>query len=162
YGHSMRQRTHSHRCARMAADLRAENLDEQVGAAIDHQRVVAEVRNRAHHAENLDDALDSTEVSQRVLEFGQNVQPGYARMLVGPFDRQVCSNQPCQRRPVFGGGRARPHEQKRARELVSEIVRQVMPSWTMRLRQRQPERRDLLLRTHWFLRNIENADMLMA
>ncbi len=57
----------------------AENLDEQVGAAVDHARMIGEVRNGVDHAEQLDDPLDLAEIAQHSC-MTEEVDAGQARV----------------------------------------------------------------------------------
>jgi hypothetical protein len=58
----------------------AEHLDEQVGAAVDHLGLVAELGHGVDHAQHLDDALDAIEVAQLGLHHRDQVEAGLARM----------------------------------------------------------------------------------
>src|ERR1700750_3210008 len=60
--YSAGQRAHADRRAGVPAAV-AENLDEEIGTAVDHFGVVFEIRGGVHHAEYLDDVLDPVEVA---------------------------------------------------------------------------------------------------
>ena len=53
-----------------------EHLDHQVGAAVDHLRVMGEFRHGVDHAEQLDDAVHPVEVAERLLHHREQVDPG--------------------------------------------------------------------------------------
>ena len=68
----------------------AEHGDEQVGAAVDHLGLVAELGHRVDHSQHLDDVLDPVEVAaQRLLHHRDQHQAGGARVLVALLDRHV-------------------------------------------------------------------------
>src|SRR5690349_14201367 len=57
------QTRNAERSARMAAGF-AEDFDEQIGAAVDHGRVLAEIGSRLHEAKHLHDAANAVERSE--------------------------------------------------------------------------------------------------
>ena len=62
-----------HRAAGMATGF-PEDLDEQVGAPVDHGRRLVEPRRDVDHAEDLDEPCNPVEITQLLLHRGQNRQ----------------------------------------------------------------------------------------
>src|SRR5574341_794650 len=58
-----RQLSHAYRRARMAAGV-AEDLDEQVGEAVDHERRLVEPWRAVHHPERLNDLTHLVQAAQ--------------------------------------------------------------------------------------------------
>src|SRR5262249_47255027 len=63
------ERAHADRRARVATAL-AEHLDEEIGTAVDHLRMVLELGGRIDHAEHLDDLLDPIEIAAKRIAHG--------------------------------------------------------------------------------------------
>ena len=72
----------------MLADL-AEDGGEEIGAAVDHVRVVGEIVGRVDEAEQLDHLRDPAEIAGGFGEHGEHVEPGEPRMFVGLIRRHV-------------------------------------------------------------------------
>jgi len=53
--------------------LLAEHLDEEVRAAVDHLRLLAEIRHGIHHAEELHDTPNAIEVAEFLLQHRKQV-----------------------------------------------------------------------------------------
>jgi hypothetical protein len=76
----------------------AEDLNEQVRAAVDDLGMIAELRFRIDHAEQLHDRFDARELADRRLRHRQQLQPGEARSAIAVLDRRVLDCR-CVRRP---------------------------------------------------------------
>ena len=76
-----RQRSRADRRARMPA-LVAEDLDQQVGGAIDHLGMVGEVGHAIDEADKLDDALELVEIAAAgILELRHDIDGAQPRRL---------------------------------------------------------------------------------
>jgi hypothetical protein len=69
----------------------AQHSHEQVGAAVDHLRLVGEFRHAVDHAEHLDD-LDLVKAAGRQLRRREQTEADDLRMLVGLLDGDVASD----------------------------------------------------------------------
>ncbi len=67
----------------------AEHLDEQVGAAVDHFGLMAELGHGVDHAQHLDDPLHAIEVAELGLHDRDQAQAGLAGVAVGLLDGEV-------------------------------------------------------------------------
>jgi len=67
----------------------AEDLDHQVGEAVDDLGVVRKIRRGVDHAVNLDDAFNPAQIAEFQLEGGELLQTDEAGGFVAFFDRQV-------------------------------------------------------------------------
>ena len=95
----VRQRAHADRRARVAPAL-AEHRDEQVGAAVDHLRLVGEFRHRVDHAEHLEH-LDLVEAAaRRLLRRREQPEADELGVLVGLLDGHVLSHFAADMRAV--------------------------------------------------------------
>ena len=69
--------------------LLAEHLDEEVRAAVDHLRLLAEIRHGIHHAEELHDTPNAIEVAELLLQHRKQVQTDEAGVLRRLLGRDV-------------------------------------------------------------------------
>src|SRR5208282_6788039 len=76
-----RQASHSNCGTRMTARF-AENLDQQIGAAVDDARMIGELRYGVDHSEQLDDAFDAIERTERYADDCKEREPDEARIAV--------------------------------------------------------------------------------
>ncbi|TIN19643.1 MAG: hypothetical protein E5Y51_05710 [Mesorhizobium sp.] len=105
----------------MAADL-VKDIGEEIGAAVDHLRVIAEGRRRIDEAEQLDDAHDAPEVARRRVHDGKQVEAGEPGMLIGLFDGDVLADLAGAKRAI-GAQRplAREEDQPAALGMSDEV-----------------------------------------
>lgn len=64
----------------------AEDLDEEIGTAIDHFGLIGEVGGAIDHAKDLHHTLDPVEIAQRRLRGGQDLQSDLAGGGIALFD----------------------------------------------------------------------------
>src|SRR5262249_15097453 len=69
-----------------------EELDQQVGRAVDHAGLVAEPRRRVHEAQEVHELLHTVEVPERVLHRRQGHQRRVARRLLALLERQILTD----------------------------------------------------------------------
>ena len=77
----------------MAAAL-AENLNEKIGAAVDHGRMVAELWHRVDHSKDFPDADHPVEVAKCVAHDRNHDHPRDARSTIGLVERYLSSHFP--------------------------------------------------------------------
>src|SRR6266536_3911652 len=70
----------------------AEDVDQQVGCAVDDLRLLAEVGCAVDHAEQLDDSLHLVEITDLRLERRQHIQAHQLSCLITGFDVEDLSN----------------------------------------------------------------------
>src|SRR3990170_1662565 len=86
----------------------AEHFYEQVGTAVDHLRLVAEIGFGVHHAEHLDHAPDAVEAAEFRLHDGEQCETGRAGEAVTLLDVELASDLALRaqavhrRRPLAG------------------------------------------------------------
>ena len=68
------------------------DLDEEIGAAVDHLRLISEIGGGVDHAEDFDDAGDSVECAELCSEDGEQGEPGFASVLVGLLDADLSTD----------------------------------------------------------------------
>jgi hypothetical protein len=85
----------------MMGRMLAEHFDQQVGAAVDHLRVLDEVGSRIHHPEQLHDPLDAIETSDLVPQHGKEVE-GCDTGMVGCFLGRDVRSHLARRNPTVG------------------------------------------------------------
>ena len=90
-GDVIRQRAEADRRPGVSAIV-TEDFDQQIGTSVDDLRMLGEIGNCIHHAQQLDDPLDTTEISQRRLYNGQKIEPGETRIIIGLFDRDIIAD----------------------------------------------------------------------
>src|SRR5690606_38603403 len=103
-GNSHRERAHADRGARVPAAL-AEDLDEEIRAAVDDFRLVLEVGHRVYHAEHLDDALHAVEAAELGAHHGEQVEPHAAGVLVALLDAEFAAHLALRQLSVLAGAR---------------------------------------------------------
>ena len=69
----------------------AEHGNEEVGAAIDHLALIAEIGHRIDHGEELDE-VDLVERARRRFRRGEEIEPHEARMLIGLIERYIAAD----------------------------------------------------------------------
>src|SRR5262245_29372824 len=89
--HPGRKRGDADRRPRVSS-LRPEELDKEVGRAVDHLRLVLESRRARDEADHLDDLLDAVEPSELLLECAQDVQRAELRGQVAVLDGDVLAD----------------------------------------------------------------------
>src|SRR2546425_2740421 len=87
-----RQPAHAHRRARVLADGFAEDLDHQIGEAVDHLGLVAETVRGVHHAQRLDDPTDLVEAAEVRPDRREEREPDLARDLIALLHREVLAD----------------------------------------------------------------------
>lgn len=60
----------------------AEYIDEQIRAAVDHVRMLGEIRRRVDHVQQLDDLLHAPQIAEFVMQHGEQSQPDHLRVPV--------------------------------------------------------------------------------
>src|SRR5436309_12579689 len=128
----------------------AEELDQQVGGAVDHARLVAEARRRVHEAQQVDDLLHAVQVAERVLDRRQRRDHRLARRLVALGEREVLADDAGQiGLAALPRGRAREIEQVLHR-VVRDVVgaRRIRAVEILEARQLESERGELVLHVH--------------
>lgn len=73
----------AHRAARVRSDLRAEDIDDQVGEPIDDTGLPPEPRRGIHHAEDPRPRGDSIEIAELTLQASKYRQAGESRCVIG-------------------------------------------------------------------------------
>src|SRR5215831_8683661 len=87
-GYAAGQLGHPHRRARVAT-LLAEDLDHEIGEAVDDLGLLAEALGRVDHAQHLDDALDLVEAAQLSARRAEEIDAHLARDLVAILRGEV-------------------------------------------------------------------------
>ncbi len=70
----------------------AEDLDEEVRAAVDDARMILEMRHGIDHAEQFHHPLHPGEIAERAMHDGKQVDARQPCMLVGPVDADVTAD----------------------------------------------------------------------
>src|SRR5213593_2390684 len=118
-----RQPAHAHRRARVLADGLAEDLDHQVGEAVDDLGLIAEPLGRIDHAEDLDDAADLVEAAEIRAHGGQQGEAHLACDLITLLDREILADLTLRRRLAVAHGTVTGDEQEIARSHGADVVR---------------------------------------
>lgn len=66
----------------MAANVRSENVKDEVAKAVDHQMLLGELRRRGDHSEHANPAADPRKLTDFSLEIGQGGQGNVARCVI--------------------------------------------------------------------------------
>src|SRR3989441_7809735 len=117
------QRSHAYGGAGVLA-LVAEHLDEQVRAAVDDLRLVAELGRAVHHAEQLHHAAHAVEAAELGLHHREQREPDRARVLVALFHAELGAELALHRARALAGEKqqvAGAHRQPRSEEHTSEL-----------------------------------------
>src|SRR4029453_2510014 len=86
--HAAAQGRHADRCARATARL-AEDLDHEIGEAVDHLGLLGEVGRRIDHAQRLDDAAHAIERAGELANARQHAEAGEARGAIALRDIEI-------------------------------------------------------------------------
>src|SRR5262249_50709767 len=90
-GNAVRQLGQTNSGARVLAALRAEELVEEVGGAVDHLGHAVEAGRHVDHAHQSHDALDAVELAQLLLEAREDRQRDQPRGGVALLDGEVAA-----------------------------------------------------------------------
>src|SRR6185503_15711989 len=80
------QLRHPDRAARVGAPVRPEQLEDQIGEAVDHERLLVESGCRVDHAEHARPGADSIEIAELALEVAEDRESHKSRRLVTLLD----------------------------------------------------------------------------
>src|SRR5213593_4861298 len=117
-----RQPAHAHRRARVLADGLAEDLDHQVGEAVDDLGLIAEPLGRIDHAEHLDHAADLVEAAEIRAHGGQQGEAHFARDLIALLDREILADLALRRRLAVPYGAVARDEEEITRPDGADVV----------------------------------------
>src|SRR5438132_963519 len=78
----------------MLTDRLTEDLDHEIGEAIDDFWLISESRSGVDHAEDLHDPLYPVEASQRGPRRGEKVQPCRTGSLIALLERKILAHFP--------------------------------------------------------------------
>src|SRR5262245_55985459 len=110
-GDAAGQLGHPHRRARVAT-LLAEDLDHEIGEAVDDLGLLAEALSRVDHAEHLDDALDLVETAQHGARRTEEIAAHLARDLVAILRVEVATDLAARGRLALHAAGAVPGEEE--------------------------------------------------
>src|SRR5262250_2241928 len=102
---------HPHRRARVPT-LLAEDLDHEIGEAVDDLGLLAEALGRVDHAQHLDDALDLVETAQRGARRAEEIDADLARDLVAIFRGEIAPDLATRGRLALHAAGAVPGEEE--------------------------------------------------
>ncbi len=143
-GDVARQRPHADGRARMAAVFLAEDVDEEIRAAVDDERVLFEIGRGVDHAEQLDDALHAREVTEHLVQHREQVHADEPRVCIGLCDADVHAHL-AGVDVAFGADRPLPGQ---IDQPALEDMRPVARHRLRRRRQREAARAQLLVAIH--------------
>src|SRR5215475_12174856 len=110
-GDAARQFGHPHRRARVPA-LLAEDLDHEIGEAVDDLGLLAEALGRVDHAQHLDDALDLVEAAQHGARRAEEVDTDLAGDLVAILRGEIAPDLAARGRLAIDAARAMAGEEE--------------------------------------------------
>src|ERR1700690_2955948 len=100
----------------------AEHLDHEVGAAVDHLGMIAEIRLGVDHAEKLDQSLDAREVADRGFGDCEQLQAREARRFVALLDGSVLAQTPDHETAVRALRPLPGEEEEIARQAIGHVI----------------------------------------
>src|SRR5262249_29576841 len=143
-GDAAGQLGHPHRRARVAT-LLAEDLDHEIGEAVDDLGLLAEALGRVDHAQHLDDALDLVEAAQHGARRAEEIDAHLARDLVAILRGEIAPDLAARRRLALDAAGAVPGEEE---QVAHTDARDVVAAGLGRIGEGEAELLDAAFSTH--------------